>query len=59
MMQGEINGLKTELHNKDVVEGTYDNHTTTYDETVREIITKRRGVKRTSLGKEDQKYSLI
>merc|ERR1712168_686640 len=34
VMQGEIDGLKTELHNKEVVEGTYDNHTTTYDEKV-------------------------
>merc|ERR1712034_86007 len=34
VMQGEIDGLKTELHNKEVLEGTYDNHTTTYDEKV-------------------------
>lgn len=34
VMQGEIDGLKTELHNKEVVEGTYDNHTTTFDEKV-------------------------
>merc|ERR1719430_1950732 len=33
-MQGEIDGLKTELHNKEVIEGTYDNHTSTYDEKV-------------------------
>ena len=34
VMQGEIDGLKTELHNKEIIEGTYDNHTTTYDEKV-------------------------
>jgi len=34
VMQGEIDGLKTQLHNKEVVEGTYDNHTTTFDEKV-------------------------
>merc|ERR1719495_1827703 len=34
VMQGEIDGLKTELHNKEVIEGTYDNHTSTYDEKV-------------------------
>jgi len=34
VMQGEIDGLKTELHNKEVAEGTYDNHTSTYDEKV-------------------------
>merc|ERR1712212_1454864 len=32
VMQGEIDGLKTELHNKEVAEGTYDNHTNTYDD---------------------------
>merc|ERR1711981_1059728 len=30
----EIDGLKTELHNKEVAEGTYDNHTSIYDEKV-------------------------
>merc|ERR1719320_1085332 len=34
VMQGEIDGLKTELHNKEIIKGTYDNHTTTYDEKV-------------------------
>merc|ERR1712106_806143 len=34
VMQGEIDGLKTELHNKEVADGTYDNHTTTFDENV-------------------------
>merc|ERR1711909_203407 len=34
VMRGEIDGLKTELHNKEVIEGTYDNHTSTYDEKV-------------------------
>merc|ERR1711892_1384646 len=34
VMQGQIDGLKTELHNKEVADGTYDNHTTTFDEKV-------------------------
>jgi hypothetical protein len=38
VMQGEIDGLKTELHNKEVVEGTYDNHTTTFDEKVSRLL---------------------
>ena len=35
VMQDEIDGLKTELHNKEIKEGDYDNHTVTYDEKVR------------------------
>merc|ERR1712042_294329 len=34
VMQDEIDGLKTELHNKEIKEGDYDNHTVTYDEKV-------------------------
>merc|ERR1711892_1322899 len=34
VMQGQLDGLKTELHNKEVADGTYDNHTTTFDEKV-------------------------
>merc|ERR1711915_609429 len=34
VMQKEIDGLKTELHNKEIKEGEYDNHTVTYDEKV-------------------------
>merc|ERR1711915_458130 len=31
VMQDEIDGLKTELHNKEIKEGDYDNHTVTDD----------------------------
>jgi len=34
VMQGEIDGLKTELHNKEEGQGNYDNHTVTFDEKV-------------------------
>jgi len=34
VMQGEIDGLKTQLHNKEIPESDYDNHTKTYDEKV-------------------------
>jgi len=34
VMQGEIDGLKTELNNKEEGQGNYDNHTVTFDEKV-------------------------